>query len=47
MFESLSEFKDSIKEGFGYFYKPGKYVYEGNFLNNLKNGKGLINLEKG
>lgn len=35
------------KQGFGYYAKPNKYVYEGEFYLNRKHGKGLLNTAKG
>jgi hypothetical protein len=36
-----------MKHGFGYYYNPNKYIYEGEFSHDQKNGTGTINYNNG
>ena len=38
---------DGYKEGYGLYYHPSKYIYEGRFRKDKKHGEGTINYQNG
>ena len=45
-FGELADMGGDCKSGFGFYY-TSKYIYEGEFLNDKKHGRGTINYANG